>query len=565
MPYEVKDSLLVDILQEGRAIEMYVHGQSMYPYIKDYDILSIEPVTNRVHLADIVMVKKTSDSPSCFIHRLVKIERKNDQPFFYTKGDNSIGGPEGPFIKEQIIGKVVGIKRKNLTIDLKPSPYVLFGRITVFLSVQAPRLLRITNSLFCLIFEHSLLQLNLLKRLRYRDPLFINAQRLFITIAAGIKKKYAINEAVYLIKEGVRWNYFSDLAIENGRVIATLECLHILKSYVKIPDFVFEKLNNIRLKVLAETCRYHRQLLNILKIFQDSGISVIPLKGAFLSRSLYGNIAMRGASVDIDLLIKESDKDKASYLLEGAGYQKQPEREIKVWQWYYDFSKEHHYFIDLHWDITMMLRSLQRTSLLWQDARSTRIVEDGFDIHYFAWSNEMLLLYLCTHLINSRGYRNLRYFLDIKALIENSASFDWHAFVAHAYKSGVNNSVYASLIKTKELLGLLVPQFVLDKLRPAMSKRLLIHTFLARSVIFENNIRRRILDNFLSYIFFELLEASTLEDYLKIAKRVFFPPRPVIEMGCHGYPIDSYWRYMASLLKRFVRSYHLVRKIFFDK
>ena len=61
------------------------------------------------------------------------------------------------------------------------------------------------------------------------------------------------------------------------------------------------------------------ELESLLKVFQEHGIEVLPLKGPALAMALYGDAAMRQAN-DLDLLVRRGDFPGAESLLLGLGF-----------------------------------------------------------------------------------------------------------------------------------------------------------------------------------------------------------------------------------------------------
>lgn len=565
----LKDEALLDSLKQGRKIDICVRGISMYPAIKDYDCLTLEPIIEKeCEVGDIIAVKSDLQSDlNFFIHRLVKIESINNCLAYFTKGDNSSGSPEGPFWKENIIGRAISIKRKKNIINLRSGLAIYFSRFLAILSFNVPLLFKAVNYTYCLLLERSSFT-KILKRIRNQDSLNANTQELILLLSSIGLGAQALDRARTLIREGIRWNNFCEIAISNGRIGFTLKNLKTLRPIIEIPQFVLERLENARLQTTIKSIKNHNELLFILKNFSDEGIPMIPLKGTYLSEILYGDISERAASADLDLLIKEKDLERSLDLARRIGYRDGPENEISAWRWCEDLFRDGFSPIDLHWDITMMNRNSERINGLWQDAKRVDIQYDSVAANYYQWSNEALLLYLCVNLISSKGYRNLRNFFDIQALIERSKSFSWQSFVADSYKYKISNSIYASLSKTKQLLGVEVPTFVLGELRPCFAKRVLIDAFLNRRVIFQNCIRRKFLDGFLSYIFFELLEADSLRDFLRITKRVLLPPKEIIEMALNDnassdkQSIITNSRYLVYILNRFFKAFYKVGRSF---
>ncbi|MFH1492655.1 MAG: GNAT family N-acetyltransferase [Candidatus Omnitrophota bacterium] len=406
-----------------------------------------------------------------------------------------------------------------------------------------------------------------LKRSFLRAPLYFNSQELLIVLSKDKTDGDLTKRALSLIRAGIDWDVFYKLAIASGKPAAIMKHIKFLSGLEAVGHSAIDRLKGAFFDTIDSTTRNHRQLLDILKEFSKAKISVIPLKGTYLSQRLYGDISLRGKNLDIDLLIKEQDIERATALLKGLGYKERPEEEIKIWRWQKTFSKEGFAFLELQWDITMMLRDSQRIEGLWQSADNVKIYSEGVGLDICQWDNEVLLLYLCVTLINSSGYRDLRYFFDIFQLLENtSTSFDWGAFIRKARRYKINNSVFASLLKANEILNAKVPKPVLEELKPSFLKGILIRIFLSRSVIFTDNLRRRFMDNFLSYIFFELLEANSARDYLRIVKRVMFPPRELLEIRSDNpasarISISSNWQYSLCVLKRLCKSFSLIGRI----
>lgn len=548
-------------LENGKMINLRIRGVSMYPAIKDYDRLVIEPLMEKkINIGDILAVDKIGPEDRTFlIHRLIKIKKQDGKIEYYTKGDNSIETVDGPFEIHRIKGRVVRISRNNIDINLRSKLHLAFAPFIALLSREVPGILKVVSSINSAIAERRVLLSKLTKRIKNKDPLYVNAQELCLLLFNGLISGEPKEEAICLIQEGVRWNSFCDIAVNSARTVVILKNLKTLKDFVEIPEFVFERLENIRLNIISGALRSNAEFIEILRLFSQAQIKVIPLKGVILSQRLYGDMFSRGPSADMDLMIKESDRFKAADLLKKIGYQQVELNEFEAWQWHYDFSRPGACPLDLHWDITMMNRSSDRIEGFWLGAKRA---EAGLSCYEL--SDEFNLLYLCVNLINSKGYKGLKSLFDIRDLVEKSRDFRWEFLVDKASEYKIRNSVFAALIQAKNIVDADVPPAVLSRLKAGTFKRLFINIFLNRSVVFGPGIRRRIMDGFLSYILFELLEADSLTDYLKIAKRVISPPRKVLELSLllpaakQPGPID--WQYGLCIIKRLCRaSYKAVR------
>lgn len=552
----------LEMLEAGNVIDLAIRGRSMYPAIKDFDKLRIEPlIEKKINNGDILAIDKIdSRSRTLLIHRLIRVSKQNGAINYYTKGDNATGGIEGPFDISQIKGRVISIRRNGININLNSGLNLTFAPLIALFSLRSPTFLKAYNSLASLIAERKLLFLKLIKRIKNRDPLCFNAQELCILLSRLGMNSERKSKATQLIQEGVRWNSFCDMAINSARPLTVIENLKGLDDFSQIPGFVFERLEKFGINTINSAAHSNAQLLEILKSFSQAQIKAIPLKGVILSRILYNDIASRVPGVDIDLLIKESDRLKSGELLKAMGYQEVAVNEVQAWQWYQDFYRPGFLALDLHWDITMMNRTPLRIDGFWQGAKPA-----GDEVGYYLFCDEFLMLYLCLNLINSKGYKSLKNFIDIHDLIEKSPGLNWGLIADKALEYNIKTSIFASLIAAKNIIDAPVPESVLAKLKPGILKRLFINIFLSRPVIFEPVLRRKIMEGFLDYIFFELLEASSLREYLKIGKRVFFPPKRSLELSLFlptASPAKGQgFQYCLATLKRFCHASYKVVKV----
>jgi hypothetical protein len=542
---EIKNEAILNSLLQGRAVEICARGQSMYPFIKDYDILKVCPLNNvSLNLGDIVLVKP-GNLNKYFIHRLIVIKHNKEIKRFYVKGDNLSSGPEGPFTVEQILGKVVSIKRKNFVFKADFKRQKTFQFLTAYFSCNIPNLFKIISRIFCLFYYFPLLPSYLSARFHNKDLLKENTKELLIILATHKLDQANMDKPVSLVREGIRWNYFYELSLSSGKAVAIIKQLNLLKAYIDVPNYVLEKLTNLSLAVIYQASHSHEQLKSILRYFYDRELPVVALKGTVLAKMLYGDIDMRGGSCDIDLLINEPDKDRACIFLESMGYHKASEQEVAVWCWHYDLTRSQSFPIDLHWDVTMMRRSKGRLEILWKNIRPDRIFDDDFACS--VWPREIILPYLCVQLVNSCGYRNLKILFDIREIIINSGQFNWSMFVSNTRVLGWNNSVYAGLSSVSKILGVDLPDKVLLELKAPLIKRIIIALFLNKKVFYQICLRRKILDGFLSFIFYEIIEANTVSDYIKIVKKILLSPQQ------EGQPAKKPWQYLFYLLKRLLK------------
>lgn len=84
-----------------------VHGNSMSPYIKDGDIITISPYCGeKLKCGDIILYYKFSSHLT--IHRICNISiDENEKTIYYTKGDNNDKMDLYIVTENEIIGKLI--------------------------------------------------------------------------------------------------------------------------------------------------------------------------------------------------------------------------------------------------------------------------------------------------------------------------------------------------------------------------------------------------------------------------------------------------------------------------
>lgn len=343
------------------------------------------------------------------------------------------------------------------------------------------------------------------------------AERLLL-LSLRRDSRYRKKEILALIKEGIDFEYFAQIAREKG--VASI-AYQSLKFYTPAGYAEKKALHDLRVSYLmtaAANSHYKEELIRILAAFRRRGVEVIPLKGIALSERLYGDIASRDRSVDVDLLVMEKDKERGRRILEDMGYSFTPVDEREEYKWYYAFHKQGQKMIELHWDITMMVRSPERIEGLW---RGTEIAAAA-GVQYADFKPEELLLYLSAHLVNSDSFRKLKYVCDINRLIEKYQSrIDWDLLIEKAKEWNMQGSLYTALKLNHELLGFKMPTGLLRRMNIPMANRILIRLLANKTVILKRgSFRRRFLDVFLSYILLELVEAASVGDFIAVIKRV---------------------------------------------
>jgi polysaccharide export outer membrane protein len=129
------------LLQEGYSIEFRATGSSMYPTIKDGEMITVQPVEiSNIKTGDIVLYRNRT---GVIAHRVIYV-KGTDQLLLCGDSSNSFDAPVMP---EQILGKVTSIKRggRKILLDKKASNTVRVIRAWL---IQALAILIVSFSAF---------------------------------------------------------------------------------------------------------------------------------------------------------------------------------------------------------------------------------------------------------------------------------------------------------------------------------------------------------------------------------------------------------------------------------
>ncbi len=106
--------LTTELLSQGATVRFRPSGRSMYPSIREGELITVEPVrASDVKLADIVLYRSETGP---IAHRVVEIASR-DTLIFRLRGDASLSCDE-PVEAHRILGRVVGVQRNHRSISL---------------------------------------------------------------------------------------------------------------------------------------------------------------------------------------------------------------------------------------------------------------------------------------------------------------------------------------------------------------------------------------------------------------------------------------------------------------
>jgi len=116
--------------QVERKPRMQMKGDSMSPFIKEDDLLVIDPQPEKIRFGDIVVYRHNG---KCIAHRVVGIRKSAADTRLLLKGDN-IFVLDPPISRERIMGKVSGKENASGIVDYTSRRWLFLNTIIAVFS-----------------------------------------------------------------------------------------------------------------------------------------------------------------------------------------------------------------------------------------------------------------------------------------------------------------------------------------------------------------------------------------------------------------------------------------------
>lgn len=231
--------------------------------------------------------------------------------------------------------------------------------------------------------------------------------------------------------------------------IAPLLYDRLIKRNVDIPPRPLTILHSAYLHTAMRNTRVYHFLDEVLTALTDNNIPVIVMKGAYLAKGIYGNIAVRSMG-DIDILVKTEHLVQTAKIMCDLGYNPlEPINHSTIQKCHHlpPFSKPNGVRIEVHGSGTFISHLIpmgqDELSNLWN--RAKEVMLGGQSV--FVFSPEDQLLYLCLHAAISHYFVvDLRPFFDIAEIIcYYKQEIDWDIIASRAQEWKVENPVNMAL------------------------------------------------------------------------------------------------------------------------
>jgi hypothetical protein len=475
---ELSDEIL---LKQGNNLRFKARGSSMRPFIRDGDFVEIKPIDNfrEIDSGDILFFKKQG---TLCLHRLLRTENGK----FVVKGDSN-REIDGAICEENIIGKLISVERSGHLISFKSG---WFNKLSPFSWIW-----------YRFVCSAKELAKPTLKSL-YNLFLSVSSVRLFLKV----------NE----IKSPIEFN-LKELISEKVKQLPD----NIIKSQ-SLGPFLYgtgaskkEIYRNSYAAILAMNELLKQKEHEVLKSLHDNGIEVISLKGTKQIEELYGDLGLR-PTTDIDLLIRNTDKEKAICILSDIGFaldisENETSNNLKS---QLTFTSNNRVMVDLHWDL---LESERYKGIIKADTKDIwKIIGEQKP---GLMKPEDQLIFLVFHLSVPHFYSRLYWLIDIALLMnKHGRDMDFSYITQLSKKWRIQQALLLTMALCQDIFKLDVTHFEGEltalKFRTMLLKKILKKNLLSTDpAVWESK----------KYIY-GLLVRDSFMDIVRVLIGALFPP-----------------------------------------
>jgi hypothetical protein len=224
------------------------------------------------------------------------------------------------------------------------------------------------------------------------------------------------------------------------------------------------------------TAEYHRnmihalanaaEMIELLKVFEQEGIPVMPFKGVVLAASVYGDLAARPGG-DMDFLIHHRHLSRATTILVGRGYEWRTlldRKGLPVFTDNHENQYERHSdgrFVELGWQLELVYGKFRRRlgiDWVWPGRRTATVA--GAEVPDL--NPEIKLLVLCMHGCKHLWSR-LIWICDVARLMSAEPELDWDKAIREARRVGLWRSLALGVLLAHRVAGAPVAEPILRR------------------------------------------------------------------------------------------------------
>jgi hypothetical protein len=220
----------------------------------------------------------------------------------------------------------------------------------------------------------------------------------------------------------------------------------------------------------------YRNIGKVLAQLAESGVDYMVVKGPALAHTVYPDPALRAFN-DLDLVVRERDWAAMHRLLVKMGFEPevdlpQPPPKLVPQAVLYELKYRHQeynwFLVEVHYDDLLNAGLASRdVEGFWQRAMPVDV--EGMPIKVLSLEDQ--LIHLCAH-AHYHGYGRLNCFSDIAFIIRDyAAQINWERLLETVRIEEAQVGVYYTLYFLDKLLGVKVPEGMLNALRPDRFRR----------------------------------------------------------------------------------------------
>lgn len=230
---------------------------------------------------------------------------------------------------------------------------------------------------------------------------------------------------------------------------------------VQLPDFALQAFKQSWLKTLSRNMVLIAHFSEVMTALNDVGISVIAMKGIYLSEWLYTEVGLRQFS-DIDLLVKPEDGERALSVMREMGYQQAkselPEDiQLKLLPAHYPAMIKNGVSVEIHTRLHSRVTDYEiDIPSLWEASRTMEI----HNVSTGVFCTEHLLLTLIQHLDKHLRSGKFQFtgFFDIGNLLDLKwQDIDIAGLIADAKAWKMEALLYDYCVLTEKYFGISLP------------------------------------------------------------------------------------------------------------
>jgi len=256
----------------------------------------------------------------------------------------------------------------------------------------------------------------------------------------------------------------------------------LLYDYLKpqstaVPESLWQQMKRHYFANAVRNAKLQAELSALHCLFQEQGLTFIPLKGIVLADMLYHDIALRPC-VDLDILVRPADLRLANRILAERGYQRLDRSHsartvaLRLTNHHWSYQREDPFiFLELHYRLLQKNRSADTSPReFWQ--RSQTLCLGG--TVYPIFCPEDTLLYLAMH--SAQDYwRSLLQLFDLATLIAGSPPLDWSLLLQRSQACGCRRRLLISCALAAEYFAVRIPASVEQRIASEDFARIVSH------------------------------------------------------------------------------------------